>query len=387
MNILEKLYTLNHEQWIYKYGLILINISYTYKSLDKIDEAIKYENKAYTLTKNKYSENEALLHIYLKSMMNLALSYKNIWNLNSALTLEEEVENITKNLYEKNSYRWSDIYTRCLTSIGITLSKMCKYKMAYQYELKSIEIREKLYLEAPSRWIDAYTLSLNNIAISDSYLKTNMCKDKFDKVLKLRSKYYDEEPKRWRENYISSLLNVSLIDAFESNYSQAEDKQKIALTLTENEYNNKNNNKHKWSYLYSKNLILLAYTYSSLSKFQEAYDLETKAVTIRKKLYQNSEDNWTDRYLLSLVQLTMSAYILDNKEMTHIYYNDIIIVKKNIQKKDLLFWYHEYITPFINLDILENKIEYSKLIELKSYYVEHELFTKQSPYRWSDAYK
>ena len=41
-------------------------------------------------------------------------------------------------------------------------------------------------------------------------------------------------------------------------------------------------------------------------------------------------------------------YLLDDKEMTHKYHHEIIIVKNNIQKKDLLFWYDKYINQVQN---------------------------------------
>ncbi len=381
LNIIKENYTNNSSLWVNKYTLVLNNLAYTYKIIGDITKAIELESKALELSRLQYEKFKgSWSHIYLKSMLNLALSYKTLWKLDEAIELESLVVEISKALYSQNPSRWADVYTRALTSLAITYSIAEKHDDSYTLENKSIEIRKKLYKYDSKRWVDAYSLSVNNFAITNLMINNvSISSELFIENLNTREKLYNQNPERWEYIYAQSLTNMSLFTILTDNYNNSLNYINQAYDIYHKLYTS---NPDIWVEGYTKVLIIKGVYLYFNNDFKSALKYMKLAYEKRRELYLSNKMRRIEVYISSLMLLSGLVLIDEIEIQQEDYTNKIIEVFDETNNQYVQKVLNKYFSDYMNIKnydsvVMTNLIKKVLLLELSS---------KQSPYRWSDAF-
>lgn len=102
---------------------------------------------------------------YISSLINLGTSFYKYNKIEETLEYCKEAYEITKPLYESNQNKWSDLFTKSLSSFGTSLESIGKIE-AIKLQKKALEIRKSLYENDSNIWSNVYIKSLISISLS-----------------------------------------------------------------------------------------------------------------------------------------------------------------------------------------------------------------------------
>ena len=258
------------------------------------------------------------------------------------------------------------------------MSKKEDYQEAFLYEKKSLDIREKLFNENPKRWVDAYSLSVNNIAITYKYLNNF---DDAQKMLETNTKerrlLYQNAEQRWADVYTQSLLNIFMFYILTENIQKSSHTIQEACQITKNLCDI---NPSRLSEGHIKALIIQGFNMYFHNNIEGCIGNEKKALVLAEKLYTEHHEKWFSIYLLTLCTLYASYKIQNNQDEITTTYIKIKEALSSTEDFHIKNWIDRHFSALLQKNIKEFKLLKLKIIDL--------LFAhKQSPYRWSDAFK
>ncbi|UGA53385.1 tetratricopeptide repeat protein [Vibrio sp. VB16] len=287
-------------------AVVQSNLATCYISAGRIEESLRIVASLIPLLKRNY---ESLVgtwgQLYVSNLISQAYSFKKLNRFNDAVALEEIALSICKREYEIAESEWERYYVTCMGNLGSSYVKLGRIDEATRIEEQALKVTEACYHRAPRLWKKDYLTRLVNLAAT--LKKTDRVDDAIgmeQHAYSISKVEYDKTPQVWIEYHTQIMANLA------SSYDQTgRADEAIALNkevLTILEVETKNSPK-VWSKSYVNILNNLAVSYISVNQIEQAIELQKTAHSISSKEYGKAPKLWVEEHVTALSGLA-SAY-------------------------------------------------------------------------------
>lgn len=287
-------------------AVVQSNLATCYISAGRIKESIEIVSPLLPSLKSNYESLAGTWgQLYVSNLISQAYSFKNLNRINDATALEESALSICKREYGISESEWERYYTTCMSNLGSSYVTLGRIDEAMRIQQQALQLTEDCYRRAPKLWKKDYLTRLINLAAT--LKKTGRVDDAIgmeQQAYSISGVEYDKTPRMWIEYHTQIMANLASSYNQTGRSDEAIGLNKKALAIVEMEAKTA---PKVWSKSYVNILNNLAVSYIAISQIEQAITLQETAHSISSKEYEQAPKYWVEEHVTVLSGLA-SAY-------------------------------------------------------------------------------